>query len=104
MPIARDVEVEFEELDAAHGGRARPLVTGSRPQLYYLGHDWDCHVEVISPGTPHPRIGVRACLAFLSPARHFGRLGPGSPFLFREGHRTIGFGVVGRRYLTYRRS
>ena len=96
MPAPRDVEVEFEELDPEHGGRQLPLVTDSRPQFYYLGHDWDCRVEVIAPGPRDARIGVRAYLAFLSPAEHFGRLRPGSAFLFREGHRTIGFGTVTR--------
>lgn len=94
MRMPRDVEVEFEELDAEHGGRRHPLVTGSRPQFYYLGHDWDGHVELIAAGESAPRIGVRAYLAFVSPAHHLGRLRPGSPFLFREGHRTIGFGIV----------
>ena len=94
MPVPRDVEVEFEELDQEHGGRKHPLVTDSRPQFYYLGHDWDCRVELIAPGPREARIGVRAYLAFLSPADHFGRLHAGSAFLFREGHRTIGFGTV----------
>jgi translation elongation factor EF-Tu-like GTPase len=96
MPIPRDVEVEFEELDTAHGGRTHPLVTGSRPQFYYLGGDWDCNVEIISTGNPQSRVGVRAYLAFLSPHKHLGRLHEGSPFLLREGHRTVGFGIVTR--------
>jgi translation elongation factor EF-Tu-like GTPase len=94
MTTPRDVEIEFEELDRDHGGRQQPLVTDSRPQFYYLGHDWDCRVEIIAPGATSPRIGVRAYLAFLSPADHFGRMRPGMPFLFREGQRTIGFGTI----------
>ena len=86
--------VEFEQLDADHGGRVQALVTDSRPQVFYLGHDWDCRVEIIAPGPRNPLIGVRAYLAFISPADHVGRLQVGSPFLFREGKRTIGFGVV----------
>ena len=96
MQPPKDVEVEFEELDPDHGGRQHPLVTDSRPQFYYRGHDWDCRVEVIASGPREPRIGVRAYLAFLSPAEHSGRLRPGSAFLFREGQRTIGFGTVTR--------
>ncbi|MFN8575121.1 MAG: hypothetical protein U0132_23915 [Gemmatimonadaceae bacterium] len=94
MRIPRDVEVEFEELDQAHGGRQHPLVTNSRPQFYYLGHDWDCRVEIITRLGTSSRIGVRAFLAFLSPVDHVGRLKPGTPFLFREGQRTIGFGTI----------
>jgi translation elongation factor EF-Tu-like GTPase len=94
MTIPRDVEVQFEELDQEHGGREHALVTNSRPQFYYLGHDWDCRIEIIAPGPISPRIGVRAYLAFLSPADHFERLRPGTPFLFREGHRTVAFGTV----------
>src|SRR5690349_419634 len=94
MHTSRDVGVEFEELDAAHNGRKGPLLTGARPQFFYLGHDWVCQVEIIAPGTPNPRIGVRAYLAFGSPREHVGRLAPGSPFLLREGGRTVAFGTV----------
>ncbi len=96
MSAPRDIEVTFEELDPEHGGRMHPLVTNSRSQFYYLGHDWDCRVEIISPAQHSARVGVRAYLAFLSPADHFGRLQVGSAFLLREGHRTIGFGTVTR--------
>ena len=49
MPPSTDLEVEFEELDPEHGGRQHPLATDSRQQFYYLGHDWDCRVEIIAP-------------------------------------------------------
>src|SRR5688500_13141474 len=94
MTAPRDVEVEFEELDASHGGLESPLVTDSRPQFYYHGHDWDCRVEIATPDAPQSRIGVRAYVAFLSPDAHHGRLKPGTPFLFRYGQRTIAFGRV----------
>src|SRR5690348_6189614 len=96
MTARRDVEIKFEQLDVDHGGRAHPLVTDSRPQFFYFGHDWDCRVEIIAPGPRNPLIGVRAYLVFTSPADHVGRLQVGSPFLFREWKRTIGFGVVAR--------
>ena len=96
MTVPRDVEVEFEEVAADRGGQASSLVTDSRPQFYYLGQDWDCRVEIIARGAPDPRIGVRAYLAFLSPAEHYGRLHEGSPFLIRYGHRTVAFGTVTR--------
>ena len=94
MPAPRDIEVQFEELDPQHGGNRHPLVTDSRPQFFYLGHDWDCRVEIISVGPSDPRIGVRAFVAFLSPADHAGRLHKGAPFLFRHGQQTVGFGTV----------
>jgi translation elongation factor EF-Tu-like GTPase len=94
MTIPKDVEVEFEELDAAHGGLESPFVTDSRPQFFYQGHDWDCRIEIIRPGAPQPRIGVRAYLAFLSPDAHLGQLHPGTPFLIRYGQRTVAFGKV----------
>ena len=96
MTRPRDVEVEFEEMPEDRGGQAASLVTDSRPQFYYLGHDWDCRVEIIARGSPNPRIGVRAYLGFLSPAEHVGRLHEGSPFLIRYGHRTVAFGIVTR--------
>ena len=37
---------------------------------------------------------MRAHLAFLSPEEHAGRLAPGTPFLVREGGRTLGYGTV----------
>ena len=96
MSAPRDVEREFEELDPQHGGNDDPLVTDSRPQFFYIGHDWDCRVEIIAPGPRDSRIGVHAYVAFLSPADHFGRLHQGSSFLFRHGQRTVGFGTVTR--------
>ena len=96
MTAPRDVEVEFEEVAADRGGQTASLVTNARPQFYYLGHDWDCRVEIIALGERDPRIGVRAFLGFGSPEEHVGRLRVGSPFLLRFGHRTVAFGVVTR--------
>src|SRR4051812_20239278 len=94
MTPPRDVEVELEEIDAEHGGRQSQLWNDSRPQFFYLGHDWDCRVEIISRQTPESRVGVRAYLSFISPDEHELRLRVGSPFLLREGHKTIAFGIV----------
>jgi translation elongation factor EF-Tu-like GTPase len=96
MPVARDVEVEFEVVPARQGGRETPLATGARPQFYYLGQDWDCQMEITEAPAPTGRGRGRAYLAFLSPLEHLRRLEVGAPFLLREGHRVVAFGVVAR--------
>ena len=96
MPSPRDVEVTFEEISSEQGGLSHSLVTGARPQFFYRGHDWDCHVEIIAPVADAQPVGVRAFLAFLSPDEHLGRLNVGMAFVLRHGRRTVAFGTIVR--------
>lgn len=92
----RDVEVEITYLPPEHGGRHKPAFNGYRPQFYYDGHDWDALHEYPDVDQVDPGAKVRAFLTFLSPAEHLGKVLVGTPFLIREGNRTVGFGVVRR--------
>jgi len=94
MTPGRDVEVEITYLPTEHGGPSCPLVSGYRPQFYYDGHDWVAQHSYIDREQVQPGDTVRAYLTFLSPQDHVGRLEIGTPFLIREGQRTVGYGRV----------
>lgn len=88
------IKAEIEYLTTEAGGRSKPAYSGYRPQFYYHGRDWDAeHVypntEQVSPGDT-----VVAHLRFLSPQEHHGMISTGTPFLIREGTRTVAYGVV----------
>ena len=95
MPVLpKDVEAEVVFLPTDAGGRQGPAASGYRPQFYYDGHDWDAiqtypDVERVNPGDT-----VRAYLTFMSPEMHLGKIGAGTMFLLREGHKTVGYGRV----------
>src|SRR5262245_33285574 len=69
-----DIEVELTLLPTAAGGRRNPAGQGYRPQFYYNNGDWDAFYEYeIAKEVPLGQL-VRACLTFLSPQEHRGRV------------------------------
>ena len=92
--LPKDLEVDVIFLPASAGGRQSPVSSGYRPQFHYDGNDWDAvqtypEVEQVNPGD-----AVRAFLTFANPEMHVGKIGVGTMFLLREGHRTVGYGRV----------
>ena len=92
-----DIEVELTYLPAEHGGRASPVAAhGYRPQFYYGTQDWDAEHEYPGREQVSPGETVTAQIRFLSPEAHLHTVRPGLPFLIREGHKTVAYGVVKR--------
>ena len=94
MPGAPHIEVEIEYLPTDKGGRKSPGFSGYRPQFYYNGNDWDAEHEYPDVDQVAPGETARATLRLMSPDQHWGKLTIGTPFLIREGNRTIAFGKV----------
>lgn len=92
--LPRDIEAQIVFLPTEHGGRKSAAITGYRGQFYYDGADWDAPHEYPDVPQVDPGEKVRAYLSFVSPAKHWGRIYVGMPFLVREGNRAIGFGAV----------
>jgi translation elongation factor EF-Tu-like GTPase len=94
MRIPRDIEAEIYFLTPAEGGRSTPAFGNYRPQFYYAGHDWDARHEYPDVEQVNPGDTVRAYLAFMSPAEHFGKVHSEMAFEIREGERIVGRGKV----------
>jgi elongation factor Tu len=88
------IEAQIEFVTTEGGGRSGPAFSGYRPQFYYSGKD--CDAEQIFPDVAEVKPGesVRALLRFTRPEAHWGNIRIGMPFLVREGHRTVAFGII----------
>lgn len=92
--LPRDIEVEMTLLPTEHGGNDAPLVSGSRPQFYYAGADWEAQLTFIERDSASPGDSARAYVTLGNPEEHVRTLTPGMPFLLRYGQRVIAYGRV----------
>jgi hypothetical protein len=80
-------------LTKENGGRQTPIHTGYRSQVFLDGDDCDATLtiecETLNPGDTGIVYGV-----FMRPERNCGKLSVGKALLFREGARTIAYGVI----------
>jgi hypothetical protein len=88
-----DFALQLHFLSAAAGGRASPVTSGYRPQMFIDGDDCDVSllfdVPQMNPGDSGLAFGF-----FYKPARNFNKLVVSKPVLLREGTKTIAYGLI----------